>query len=44
MVNIPILHSDRGCHYRWPGWIEQMNNAKLTRSMSKKGWGERGRI
>ena len=18
----PIIHSDRGCHYRWPGWIE----------------------
>lgn len=17
----PIIHSDRGCHYRWPGWI-----------------------
>lgn len=17
----PIVHSDRGCHYRWPGWI-----------------------
>ena len=33
----PIVHSDRGCHYRWPGWIERMNNAGLTRSMSKKG-------
>ena len=33
----PIVHSDRGCHYRWPGWIERMNKAKLTRSMSKKG-------
>lgn len=33
----PIIHSDRGCHYRWPGWIDRMNNAKLTRSMSKKG-------
>lgn len=32
----PIIHSDRGCHYRWPGWIERMNNAGLTRSMSKK--------
>jgi hypothetical protein len=19
----PIIHSDRGVHYRWPGWIEQ---------------------
>lgn len=20
----PIIHSDRGSHYRWPGWIERM--------------------
>lgn len=33
----PIVHSDRGCHYRWPGWIDRMNAAGLTRSMSKKG-------
>ncbi len=33
----PIVHSDRGCHYRWPGWIEKMEKAGLTRSMSKKG-------
>lgn len=33
----PLVHSDRGCHYRWSGWIERMNNAGLTRSMSKKG-------
>ena len=33
----PIVHSDRGCHYRWPGWIERMDAAGLTRSMSKKG-------
>ena len=33
----PIVHSDRGCHYRWPGWIQRMNEAGLTRSMSKKG-------
>ena len=33
----PIIHSDRGEYYRWPGWIERMENAKLTRSMSKKG-------
>ena len=33
----PVIHSDRGCHYRWPGWIEKMNSAGLTRSMSKKG-------
>ena len=33
----PIVHSDRGVHYRWPGWIDRMNEAGLTRSMSKKG-------
>ena len=33
----PIIHSDRGAHYRWPGWIERMERAGLTRSMSKKG-------
>ena len=33
----PIIHSDRGAHYRWPGWIERMEDAGLTRSMSKKG-------
>ena len=33
----PLIHTDRGCHYRWPGWIERMENAGLTRSMSKKG-------
>lgn len=33
----PLLHSDRGCHYRWPGWIERMGTAGLERSMSRKG-------
>ena len=33
----PIVHSDRGCHYRWPEWISIMKDAGLTRSMSKKG-------
>lgn len=33
----PVIHSDRGCHYRWPGWISRMENTGLTRSMSKKG-------
>lgn len=32
----PIVHSDRGCHYRWPEWISIMNDAGLKRSMSKK--------
>ena len=33
----PIVHSDRGCHYRWPGWIDRMECSGLTRSMSEKG-------
>ncbi len=33
----PIIHTDRGGHYRWPGWIERMEAAELVRSMSKKG-------
>jgi len=33
----PTVHTDRGCHYRWPGWIKRMKAAGLTRSMSKKG-------
>ena len=32
----PIVHSDRGCHYRWLGWIRRMESEGLTRSMSKK--------
>ena len=33
----PVIHSDRGAHYRWPGWLSRMHNAKLIRSMSRKG-------
>lgn len=33
----PIIHSDRGCHYRWPGWIEICDENGLVRSMSRKG-------
>jgi transposase InsO family protein/transposase-like protein len=32
----PVVHSDRGGHYRWPGWLSRMSEAKLTRSMSRK--------
>ena len=35
--NRPIVHSDCGAHYRWPGWITRMADAKLIRSMSRKG-------
>ncbi|GLC81772.1 hypothetical protein [Lacrimispora brassicae] len=33
----PVLHSDRGCHYRWPGWLERIGSDALQRSMSRKG-------
>uniref|UniRef100_UPI0019FC3787 IS3 family transposase n=1 Tax=Devosia sp. TaxID=1871048 RepID=UPI0019FC3787 len=33
----PIVHSDRGAHYRWPGWLSRIDDAKLVRSMSRKG-------
>lgn len=33
----PIIHSDIGVHYRWPGWIDRMEKNGFIRSMSKKG-------
>lgn len=33
----PIVHSDRGAHYRWPGWLTRIADANLVRSMSRKG-------
>ena len=33
----PIVHSDRGAHYRWPGWLSRIGDAGLIRSMSRKG-------
>jgi transposase InsO family protein len=33
----PVVHSDRGGHYRWPGWLTRIHDAKLVRSMSRKG-------
>ena len=33
----PVCHSDRGCHYRWPGWIGICERNGLVRSMSRKG-------
>lgn len=32
-----IIHSDCGCHYRWPGWISICKEAGIIRSMSRKG-------
>ena len=33
----PVIHSDRGGHYRWPEWIAICEGAGLVRSMSAKG-------
>lgn len=33
----PLIHTDRGCQYRWSGWISRMNKVGLQRSMSRKG-------
>ena len=33
----PFCHSDRGCHYRWPGWRRICEEHGVTRSMSRKG-------
>ncbi|WP_139651430.1 IS3 family transposase [Raoultibacter phocaeensis] len=33
----PVIHSDRGGHYRWKGWIALCEGAGLVRSMSRKG-------
>jgi transposase InsO family protein len=33
----PIIHSDRGAHYRWPGWLTRISKANLVRSISRKG-------
>ena len=35
----PIIHSDRGCHYRWPEWIRICKEHGLTRSTGAKGCG-----
>lgn len=33
----PIIHSDRGCHYRWKRWKAICDRHGLVRSMSAKG-------
>ena len=35
-LNRPVVHSDRGAHYCWPGWLTRMRDAKLIRSMSRE--------
>ena len=34
----PIIHTDRGCYYRWPGWIDRMEINGYTRFMSQKSF------
>ena len=31
------MHSDRGSHYRWPGWIAICDGHGIVRSMARKG-------
>lgn len=33
----PTVHSDRGAHYHWPGWLTRIRDAEPIRSMSRKG-------
>lgn len=32
----PLIHSNRGAHYRWLGWIERMKIYGFTRNIPKK--------
>ena len=38
----PIVHSDRGAHYRWLGWLSRFDDAKLARSTSRTFEGAAG--
>lgn len=33
----PVIHSDRGGHYRWLVWLDRINASGLKWSMSRKG-------
>lgn len=33
----PVVHLDRVAHYRWPGWLTRMGDAKLIQSISRRG-------
>lgn len=32
----PVSHSDRGCHYRWPGWIERSGDTESRAPCRRK--------
>lgn len=34
---LTVINSDRGGHYRWPGWVRICEEGGLVRSMSAKG-------
>jgi putative transposase len=34
---LTVVHADRGCHYRWPGWVRICEENGVARSMSAKG-------
>ena len=36
-TSVPRSHGGRGCHYRWPGWLDRMSRYGLVRSMGAKG-------
>lgn len=31
----PVIHSDRGAHYRMPGWLSRMHDVKLVQCAAK---------
>ena len=33
----PLVHSDRGCRCRWPGWLALMDRYDLARPTGAKG-------
>ena len=35
--DMPVLHSDRGAHYRWDSWDAICRENRIVRSMSRKG-------
>ena len=41
----PVIHSDRGCHYRWPGWIPHLQGERVDPVDECEGLqsGQRGR-
>jgi transposase-like protein len=38
----PVVHSDRGAHYRWPGWLSRMRNAHPLHVTQRVFTGQRG--